>query len=106
MTDHDDERLRRTLDLYNTPPPMPADSLWRAIEDAPHAIPIEHAGRTRRLLRMPLPWAAAAALMLFALGIATGAALTRTPPIAIDQQPQLTEDAAVTVQETKVVIWF
>lgn len=80
---HDDDRapdeVRRALSGYRTPPPMPADEVWAAIERGlaspdPSVIPLSP--WTRRI-RPRLVTAVAASLALFVAGTGVGFGVAR-----------------------------
>lgn len=106
---HDDDRapdeVRRTLAGYRTPPPMPADEMWAAIEQgmaSPDSAAIPLSPWTRRI-RPRLVTAVAASLALFVAGTGVGFGVAR----ARDEAPERRVD--VGAAESPVlyrVTWF
>jgi hypothetical protein len=80
MTHDDDGDLHRALGAYRTPPPMPAEELWSAIQaglaaDEPHpSIPLSPWARR---IRPRLITALAASLALFVTGTGVGFGVAR-----------------------------
>jgi hypothetical protein len=80
MTNDQDGELHRALGGYRTPPPMPADEIWSAIQaglgaDDPHP-PIPLSPWARRI-RPRLVTALAASLALFVTGAGVGLGVAR-----------------------------
>ena len=95
LEDQLDESLRAAARDYHTPPATPRDAMWRAIEAQRR---VERARRpaTRRWI----PWVAAAAAALIALGVGIGRlsapgvrAGPAATPVAITPAPRVNETA-------------
>ena len=95
LEDQLDESLRAAARDYHAPPPTPRDAMWRAIEAQRR---VERARRpaTRRWI----PWVAAAAAALIALGVGlgrlsapSGPAGPAATPVATTPAPRVNETA-------------
>jgi hypothetical protein len=80
MTHDDDRDIHRALGSYRTPPPMPAEEMWAAVEaglasaDPPPPLPLSPWGRR---IRPRLVTALAASLALFVAGTGVGFGVAR-----------------------------
>ena len=108
MTHDDRERddLRRALDAYRTPPPMPGPAMWSAIQEGlarpePGVVPLS----PWRRMRPRVVTALAASLVAFVAGTGVGYGVARRG----DDPPSIDRQADAGPPETPVlyrVTWF
>lgn len=115
MTEVPEGDLRPLIDQYHPPPAFPVESVWAGIEAA------EGESNTgarpnpvwRRAVNIPVPWAAAAAVMLFVGGAAAATVLVDPAPShradamnEVDRSSASLDLDPSTNDGARQVIWF